>query len=457
MTEPIRSKTGSFQPRRENQPDQLHGPSGREQSSQTSGTSEFLQERLHSLDAYRGLIMITLAFAGFGLAETASNHLAGNPQSSFWQTVKYQFDHVQWVGCAYWDLIQPSFMFMVGTSMAYSYAKRMKIGHSYLRMLGHSIWRSVVLIVLGIFLISNGGRSTEWSLMNVLTQMGLGYVFLFLLWGRSFRTQAIAAVVILVGTWALYMLYPHSGVDLVNGAPQVGVDATWAQENLQGVGKWWHKSANVGQAIDLWLLNQLPQTEPFRYNSGGYQTINFLPSLVTMLLGLMCGELLRSGRSDGQKLAILILAGLGGLVLGQLLNWNGSGPCPLVKRIWTPTWAIFSGGWCCLILEGLFAVIDVLKLRFWAFPLVVVGANSMAIYCMGMLLDPWTTRTFKTHLGQEIFNLKLTVGNHIYYLVDQRIQPTVDLYAPTIQAVMVGLVYWLICLWMYRNRIFIRA
>jgi predicted acyltransferase len=455
MADPIPIFTRSSQPTPENQADQPLGPHDRDQSGQASGTSEFLRQRLHSLDAYRGLIMITLAFSGFGLAETASNHLAGNPQSSLWQTVKYHFDHVQWVGCAYWDLIQPSFMFMVGTSMAYSYAKRMNLGHSYLRMLGHSIWRSVLLIVLGIFLISNGGRSTEWSLMNVLTQMGLGYVFLFLLWGRSFRTQAIAAVVILVGTLALYMLYPHAGVDPTNGDPQVGVSASWAQENLQGVGKAWHKSANVGQAIDLWLLNQLPQTEPYRYNSGGYQTINFLPSLVTMLLGLMCGELLRSGRSDGQKLAILIVAGLGGLIVGLLLNWSGL--CPLVKRIWTPTWAIFSGGWCCLILAGLYAVIDVLKLRFWAFPLVVVGMNSIAIYCMGMLLDPWTTRTFKTHLGQEIFNLKLTVGNHIYYLVDQHYQPIVDLYQPTIQAIMVGMVYWLICLWMYRNRIFIRA
>ena len=86
------------------------------------------QRRLLSLDAYRGLIMVSLAFQGFGLRETAGNHLATNPDSSLWQTVHYQFSHVPWTGCGYWDLIQPSFMFMVGVSMAWSYAKRSGMG-----------------------------------------------------------------------------------------------------------------------------------------------------------------------------------------------------------------------------------------------------------------------------------------------------------------------------------------
>src|SRR5688500_3324846 len=68
------------------------------------------EDRLHSLDAYRGLIMVTLAFVGFGLAETAKNHLKDNPDSPLWQNVEYQFSHVEWLGCSYWDLIQPSFM-----------------------------------------------------------------------------------------------------------------------------------------------------------------------------------------------------------------------------------------------------------------------------------------------------------------------------------------------------------
>ena len=70
--------------------------------------------RLLSLDAYRGLIMVSLAFNGFGLAATARNHLKADPDSGLWRAIYYQFEHVDWTGGGYWDLIQPSFMFMVG-------------------------------------------------------------------------------------------------------------------------------------------------------------------------------------------------------------------------------------------------------------------------------------------------------------------------------------------------------
>src|SRR5205823_6370257 len=142
------------------------------------------------------------------------------------------------------------FMFMVVVAMAFSYLKRKEQGASYASMLGHAMWRSVVLIFLGIFLISNGRPHTNWSLMNVLTQIGLGYTFLYLLWGRSFRTQALVAVALLVGTWLSYVLYPTTGIDLATGAPEVGVSAKWARENLDGIVPAWHKHANVGHAID---------------------------------------------------------------------------------------------------------------------------------------------------------------------------------------------------------------
>jgi predicted acyltransferase len=92
--------------------------------------------RLVSLDVYRGLIMVLLAFRGFGLAGMATKHLKQEPDSRFWQGVHYMFEHVQWVGGGLWDMIQPSFMFMVGVSMAYSYLNRQREGHSWPRMFG---------------------------------------------------------------------------------------------------------------------------------------------------------------------------------------------------------------------------------------------------------------------------------------------------------------------------------
>ncbi|MGY8656020.1 MAG: acyltransferase family protein [Verrucomicrobiia bacterium] len=393
-------------------------------------------QRLLSLDVYRGLIMLTLAFNGFGLAQTAKNHLETNPDSAFWAAVKYQFSHVEWVGCAYWDLIQPSFMFMVGVSMAYSYVRRKQAGQSYRRMLGHAITRSFILIFLGIFLISNWGGSTRWSMMNVLTQIGLGYTFLFLLWGQSFLRQATAAGCILTATWLLYVAYPHSGVDFPNGAPEAGVSSEWAADHVAIVRPSWHKNANVGHAIDQTALNWLPQAQPFTHSRGGYQTLNFLPSLATMIFGLMCGELLRSRFTNKKKLRALAIAGVAGLIVGQLLHVTTL--CPIVKRIWTPSWAIFSTGWCCLILAALYGIVDVLKYRRWTFPLVVVGMNSIAIYSMAQLLKPWAAKTLQIHLGKEAFNF-LGEAN-----------------APLVQYNLIGLMFWLICYWMYRNKFFVR-
>jgi predicted acyltransferase len=419
---------------------------------------EFVRQRLQSLDVYRGLIMVALAFNGFGLLATARLHVAaaGKGQVAqdavpFWEDVRYQSDHVEWVGCGFWDLIQPSFMFMVGVAMAFSYAKRRQQGQSWRQMLCHAGWRSLVLILLGIFLMSNGHRlangtfATNWSLINVLTQIGLGYTFLFLLWGRSFRVQALAAVAILAGTWGLYMAYPSvgsAGIDLATGAKEVGVTSEWAQKHLAGVGEAWHKNANVGHAVDVVLLNLLPRRERFDFSDGGYQTLNFLPSLATMLFGLMCGELLRSCRAAGWKLFGLVAAGALGLAMGWALDLTGI--CPIIKRIWTPSWAIFSTGWCCLILAGLYTVVDVIGLRRWAFPLVVVGVNSIAIYCMSMTLKPWAARTLQTHLGEDVFR-----GWGLF-------PAGFELYAPTVQAVLVGLMFWLVCWWMYRNKVFVR-
>ena len=405
----------------------------------------FLAQRLVSLDVYRGLIMITLAFNGFGLAATARIHLKKDSDSAVWVTVLHHSDHVEWTGCGYWDLIQPSFMFMVGVAMAFSYAKRREQGATYPRMFAHAVWRSLVLIFLGIFLISNGRQSTNWSLMNVLTQIGLGYTFLFLLWDRPLRVQWLCAAAILIGVWLLYVLWPGTGIDLATGKNSEGIQVVtkeWAQKNLPGIDPAWHKNANAGHFIDREVLNWLPQQKTFQYDNGGYQTINFLPSLATMLFGLMCGELLRSNRGGGFKLAILLLAGIVGLTAGYLLDHAGI--CPIIKRIWTPSWALFSTGWCCLILAVLFAVVDVLKLRFWTFPFVVVGVNSIAIYCMGMLLKKWTEHFLQTHLGSGVFpEVTEWLG------LDAAFRPMVQL-------TMIGLVFWLICLWMYRQKIFIR-
>jgi len=398
--------------------------------------SQSVAARLLSLDAYRGAIMISLAFGGFGLAETANRHLKSNGESRIWSFIAYQFEHVDWLGCSYWDLIQPSFMFMVGVSMAYSYVKREQSGQSYRWMLVHAIVRAVVLVLLGVFLSSNGSKATNWSFMNVLSQIGLGYTFLFLLWRRGFLVQIAAVLLLLFGTWLGYTAFPGAGIDIEQGNPDVGISSEWAKANLLNIDPAWHKNANVGQAADLQFLNSFPRLSPYEFNSGGYQTINFIPSLATMILGLICGECLRSRMTDSRKLISIFALGAASIAIGWALSTVGS--VPLIKRIWTPSWALFSAGICSMLLASLFGIIDVLRFKWWAYPLVVVGTNSIAVYLMSQMLKPWMGRSLQTHMGQDLF---MILGEN---------------WEPLVRSNCIGLGFWLVCLWLYKQRIFLR-
>jgi predicted acyltransferase len=381
-------------------------------------------QRLASLDAYRGFIMLVLAAGGFGLVEVAKR-ADGN---FFLDLLATQFDHVPWVGCAFWDLIQPSFMFMVGVAMPYSYANRKARGRSAWQNFGHVVYRSIVLILLGVFLSTSiSDKQTNFAFVNVLTQIGLGYAFVYLLLNRGVKIQLAAIAVILAGYWLYFYRYPAPGPDFDFQSVGVakGVEMT-------GLFAHWNKNTNAAAAFDVWFLNLFPRAEPFRFNEGGYQTLNFIPSMATMIFGLMAGELLRGSLSARVKLRYLLLGGAVCLVLGVVL---GVTVCPNVKRIWTPTWALFSAGLTFYILAGFYWMIDIQGYRRWAFPLVVFGMNSIAIYLMGQLLKGWVRNRLATHLGQNIFD---------------------GIYGPLWASLAVLLVFWLVCFWMYRRKIFLR-
>jgi heparan-alpha-glucosaminide N-acetyltransferase len=384
--------------------------------------------RLMSLDAYRGFVMICLAGNGFGIAQTAKKF----PESSFWQTLGYQFEHVPWVGCAFWDLIQPSFMFMVGVAMPYSLAKRRSEGGAFAGLLGHTIVRAMVLVLLGVFLSSMSSKQTNFAFMNVLTQIGLGYFFLFLLAYWPQWARAVAAVAILAGYWAWFATHPLPPSDLNYQA--VGVPGDW--KFLEGFEAHWQKNANAASEVDLWLLNQFPQEKPFEFNNGGYQTLNFIPSLVTMLFGLMTGDFIRRSTNRTAVFGTLLACGLVSLGVGWAIAHFGY--CPLVKRIWTPSWTLFSTGWTLILLSGFYGVIDGIGFRAWSFPLIVAGMNSILLYMLSQMLKPWTQRALERHFGSW----------WLTYLGEE--------YQPIVAACSVLLVFWLFVFWLYRQRVFLK-
>ena len=404
--------------------------------------------RLTSLDVFRGVTMLFMASEILQIPSVARQF----PDSGLARFLADMLDHRDWVGCVPWDLIQPAFMFMVGVSLPYSIASRRAKGQSFGRMLAHSAVRAFILIALGIFLRSQARPQTYFTFEDVLTQIGLGYVFLFLLaWTRP-RRQLAAAVLILVGYWAAFALYPlpAPGFDTTT----VGVRADWPH-HVTGFAAHWDKNTNLAARVDQWFLNLFPRERPFVYNGGGYLTLNFVPSLATMIFGLLAGGVLRSARAGPEKLRVLLAWGAGGIVAGVVLHLLGV--CPIVKRIWTPSWTVFSAGWVTLFLAGYYYVIDLRgdspgstsrassgsrrsasRGGGWTYPFIVVGANSIAMYVLVHVATDYVTRSLLIHFGAGPFNVFGAV------------------FAPVLLGACTLALFWLILLWMYRNRVLVR-
>jgi len=186
----------------------------------------------------------------------------------------------------------------------------------------------------------------------------------------------------------------------------------------------------------VWFLNLFPRAKPFVFNEGGYATLNFIPTLATMILGLIAGGVLRSARPPAAKTRWLALAGLVGLALGWVLG--AVGICPVVKRIWTPSWVLYSGGWCCLLLAGFYLLMDQWRRVRWAFVMTVVGMNSIAAYCIAHVCESFIASSLKTHLGADFFTFAGRATE------------------PFFHGLAILLIYWLILFWMYRRKLFLR-
>ena len=394
--------------------------------------------RIAAIDAFRGFVMFLMLAEVLHLAAVARKIPATEPSKEIWLFLAHQQTHVEWEGCTLHDLIQPSFSFLVGVALPFSLASRAERGQKFGWKVFHALWRAGLLVWLGVFLRSVGKPSdqwvtqTNWIFTDTLSQIGLGYFFLFLLGHVKVKWQWLAFLLIVVGYWIYFASYPP---DTQLPFDKTGVKAGWTHD-YTGFAAHWNKNTNAAAAFDRWFLNLFPREKPFEYNSGGYATLSFIPTLATMILGLIAGQQLMRFARTSLRFWNLFGTGLVLLLLGY--GVGQSEMCPVVKRIWTPSWVLFSGGWCFLILSAFYATTDWSEWSRWTFPLRVIGANSILIYCIHDLLAPFILGSFKTHLGPDVF---------------QVLGPW---YEPFVAGATVMTVYWLLLLWMYQRRVFVR-
>lgn len=394
-----------------------------------------------AVDAYRGLVMVLMMAEVLQLSRVA----AAYPSSMFWHVLAWNQTHTEWFGCSLHDTIQPGFSFLVGVALPYSIASRLAKGASFGKLFVHALWRSLLLAALGVFLRSMDRSMTYFTFEDTLSQIGFGYPFLFLLGWYSHKAVArkaawakwvwVSLAVILVGYWLLWAVYPAAPANFDWNS--VGVSPEWnAAHNFTGFAAHWNKNYNFGNRFDQWLLNLFPREKPFVYNDGGYLTLSFIPTLGTMILGLIAGLWLREA-SPRIPMKKLLVAGAAGILLGLALHYSGI--CPVVKRIWTPSWTIFSGGICFLFLAAFCWLIEAKGWKKWAFPLVVVGMNSIAAYCVAHLTEDFFASSLRIHLGPHFFAF---AGAGL---------------EPLLRGAVILLCYWLMLFWMYRRKLFLKV
>jgi heparan-alpha-glucosaminide N-acetyltransferase len=352
--------------------------------------------RLVSLDAYRGLVMLTLLFG------SVFHPLKDHP---VWHWLYLQNEHVEWEGCSLWDLIQPAFMFIVGVAMPFAFAVRSAKGDTWAKQLRHVIVRAGGLILVGVVLDNFGASTWTFGFIRVLQQIAFGYVLAFFVLGRPLWVQGLAAAFILVGYSLFWVFNPWNGPD----------------------GPWAMGGENAGRAFDRWMLGLW---WPGRNYTGHYVGLNAIPEAANMIFGVMAGQWIANAKNPYPTAGLLALAGVAGITFGLAATPF----VPLIKRIWTPSFAVFSAGWTTLALAGFYWFIDVFGYKKWTFPLVVVGMNSIAAYVMTGVFGNW----FRSLTGAWLSIFAEPLG---------------PIGLPIVSKLLFVTAAWLALRWLYRRRI----
>lgn len=360
--------------------------------------------RVLSIDALRGFDMIWLMQDGTGwvMAIAAALHLP------FRSVLAHQLDHTPWVGFTCWDFIAPLFLFIVGLSLPYAISRRLAQGERRDVLFRHIAKRTVVLMLLG--LVYNGILQlnfTDFRYTGVLQRIGLSYFFAAVITlSCRIRTQAVWTAILLLGYWAMMALIP---------VPGVGHGVYTQAGNLEGY-------------LDRLFLPGKFCCYVYGDNEGYLSTI---PSIATVTLGVLCGHLIRSSLTSSRKLQVLVGGGIVSLAGGLL--WGTT--FPIITRLWTSSYVLYSNGWAMLLFALFYWIIDVRGYRKWAFPLVVIGMNAITIYLLQNLFDfSQFSNIFVGGLANHAGHYRILVTGSGVFLAE-----------------------WLLLYFLYRQKIFLKA
>jgi len=340
--------------------------------------------RVASVDALRGFTMFWI-IGGDGAAKALAEMLSGKGTilSTAGNIIGGQFQHAEWEGLRFYDLVFPLFIFVTGVAIVFSLTRLIE-PESKSTAHWRVLRRSLLLFALGLFY---GGVSESWSdirLLGVLNRIALCYLFTSLLF-LNLRPPGliVAFVAIVAGYWALMTFVPVSGI---------------------GVGSY-AKDANLANWIDAQYL-------PGRKWNGAWDPeglLSTLPAIGTCLLGVFAGLLLKEpSLQPHQKTLWLIGAGAAMIALGVLWGLQ----FPIVKNIWTSSYVLVCGGLSALLLGVFHQVIDAWERRSLATIFIWIGASAITLYLINGIVGfkPLATRLVGGDVGSFV-DSHLTPGS----------------------------------------------
>jgi predicted acyltransferase len=310
--------------------------------------------RLLSLDALRGFDMFWIVGA-----EDIVHALHKISHRGPFNFLSNQMQHKPWEGVAFYDLIFPLFIYIVGVSLVFSLSRSLRTAGRAATM-RRILTRSVLLYLIGI--LYYGGLSDgidKIRLLGVLQRIALCYLCAGLIFCvAKLRTMIVVCMTLLIGYWILMTFLPVPG---------------------HGAGSF-AEGANLANYIDSRYL-------PFRKWDGDHDPeglLSTLPAIASCLLGVFSGLLLSNSRiPDRKKVLYLCVSGITAIILGFLWGMQ----FPVIKKIWTSSYVLVAGGYSCLFMAVFYLVIEVWKVRRWATPFVWIGMNPITIYLANNIID----------------------------------------------------------------------
>ena len=322
--------------------------------------------------------------------------------------ISEQLIHVDWFGFHFYDIVMPLFLFLVGISMVYSYRKRLSTEKSDAPLWKHTIKRIIILWFLGMVVQGNllSYNINEFHLYsNTLQAIASGYLIAtIIILYLPVLHQVTATIGLMLLYWMIMALIPVNGTTLGAYTPD----------------------GNVARIVDAFILG--------RFDDGLDYTwiVSSLNFGATTMLGVFCGYILQSGLSKLKKFRNFLIFGAMLIILALILNiWH-----PIIKKLWTSSFVLFSGGICVLLLSVFYLIVDVWNLQKSSKWLIIIGSNAIFAYVVSHLFG----NQLISIAGVLLDGLKQYIGNW-----DEAVSITGGF-----------LVLFFILRYMYKNKIFIK-